>query len=126
MYVHALMYNQFTEVVIDKVAIKHNSIHCILFYKQQYIHILCATGSTQIRVIPTYWTGDFNLLYKAVHDVALKHASSDRQYNDFSALHLHHRPVRRARTVYALYTVYRVILIFTGFRLKRNLFVICF
>ena len=69
--------HQFTEVVIDKVAIKHNSIHCILFYKQQYIHILCATGSMQIRVIPTYWTGDFNLLYKAVHDVALKHASSD-------------------------------------------------
>jgi len=28
MYMH-LMHNQFTEVVVDKVAIKHNSIYCI-------------------------------------------------------------------------------------------------
>jgi hypothetical protein len=69
--------HQFTVVVINKVAIKHNSIYCIQFYKQQYIHILCAVGSIQIRFIPTYWAGDFNPMYEAVHDVVLKHASPD-------------------------------------------------
>ena len=40
-------------------------------------------------------------MYEAVHDVALKHASPDRQYNDCSTLHLHHRPVQHARPLYA-------------------------
>jgi hypothetical protein len=40
-------------------------------------------------------------MYEAVHDVAWKHASPDRQCNDCNILHLHHRLVQCVRTVYA-------------------------
>lgn len=135
MYIHALMYSQFTEVVVDKSC--HQTQLCLLHncfinnstYKS--IYIICAIGSIQIRFIPTYWTGDFNPLYKGAHDVALKHASPDTDSVVIVGycIYIMGRYSMHAQCMH-IYTVCRVILMLLHIHwlcsLKKKKLEICF